>query len=148
MSRAMMGILAIGVAVAVLGLAAPSEAQGRLTTCRMTYALEGWSFLYKTSRGSGRIVCDNGQSASVRITAYGGGITFGFDSVVDGKGVFSRVWDIDEIFGGYAEAVGHAGAGASVSSRAMTNGRVSLALSGSGRGMNLGFAFGAFIIRR
>ncbi|MEN8183565.1 MAG: hypothetical protein ABFS46_13635 [Myxococcota bacterium] len=141
-----LGILVVG--AAVLGLVAPVEAQGPLTACRMTYDLKGWSVLYKTARGPGRIVCENGQTASVQITTHGGGITFGVDSVVGGRGVISGVWDIDEIFGVYVQAVGHAGAGPSVSGRVMTKGRVSLALSEGGRGVNLGFAFGAFSIRR
>lgn len=143
-----LGILVIGAAAGVLVLVAPVEAQRKLTSCHMTYDLEGWSFFYKTARGTGQIVCDNGQTASVRITTHGGGITFGIDSVAEGKGVFSRVWDIEEIFGVYVQAVGHAGAGPSVSGRAMTKGSVSLALSDSGRGVNLGFAFGAFSLQR
>ena len=115
--------------------------------CELTYNLKGWSAFYRTSTGDGTITCSDGQTVPVRITTHGGGITFGVHEVRDGHGKFSDVWDIRDLYGGYAEAGGHAGAGPSVGGRAMTNGGVGLALSeGKGQGINLGFAFGAFII--
>jgi hypothetical protein len=141
--RRSLGILAVLLGVA---LAAPAGAEA--TSCRLTYQLTGWSLFYATSSGTGRVVCENGQSADVRIVAHGGGISFGTYAVENGRGTISTVWDISEVFGGYAEAMGHGGVGPSGSGRGMTRARVSLALSGTGRGIGLGFAFGWFSIQR
>lgn len=138
----------LGILAALLGVALAAPAGAEVTSCRLTYQLSGWSALYSTSSGTGRVVCENGQSADVRIVAHGGGISFGIHEVLDGRGSISMVLDISEVFGGYAEAMGHAGAGPSVMGRGMTKARVSLALSGTGRGVNLGFAFGWFSIQR
>ena len=62
------------------------------------------------------------------------------------RGRFSAVESIEEIYGSYAEAGGHAGVTRSAEGRVMTKGEVSLSLGGNGRGVDLGFAFGAFII--
>jgi hypothetical protein len=131
----------------LLFLASPAAA-GELMKCRMKYDLKGWSVLYKTSKGTGHIKCDNGQAASVNIRTEGGGLTVGKSEVIGGKGTFSGVRDISELYGGYAEATAHAGMGESTDSRVMTKGEVSLALSGTGQGANVGVAFGAFIIER
>jgi hypothetical protein len=64
------------------------------------------------------------------------------------RGAFSGVKDISEIFGTYFAVDGHAGAPKSAEGRAMTKGKVSLALRGTGRGFDLGFSFGAFTIER
>ncbi len=109
--------LAPFVLAVLLALGASSTASAAMTQCRLTYDLEGWSAFYKTSKGSGRITCSNGQSASVRIQTHGGGVSFGTNQVVGGKGVFSSVVDISDLYGGYAEAVAHAGAGRSVAAR-------------------------------
>jgi hypothetical protein len=55
---------------------------------------------------------------------------------------------VSEIFGTYVAADGHAGATKSAEGWAMTKGEVSLALSGTGRGFDLGFAFSGFTIQR
>ena len=65
-----------------------------------------------------------------------------------GRGVFTGVHNIGEVLGHYGGAEAHAGADKSASSQVVTKGDVSLALSGTGRGWNLGVAFGAFIITR
>ena len=139
-----LGILA---AVGVL-LAGGSARADEPIECDLTYSLKGWSAFYRTSKGDGTISCSNGQRVAVRITTHGGGITFGTYEVRDGKGSFSNIWNMSQLYGGYAEVGGHAGAGPSVGGRAMTKGDVGLALSGKGQGINLGFAFGAFIIDR
>ena len=132
-------------AAGILSLAAPAAADG-LTKCRMTYDLSGWAVIYKTSKGTGRITCDNGQAANVRISTHGGGATVGTSTVVGGRGVFSGAGDIEELYGTYVEATAHAGAGASSDARAMTKGNVSLSLAGTGQGFNVGVAFGGFTI--
>ena len=86
--------------------------------------------------------------ANVKLQARGGGLTAGKSSIENGRGEFSAVKDIEEIFGNYADAEAHAGAVKSSGARAMTKGEVSLALSGTGRGWDLGIAFGRFTIKR
>lgn len=130
-----------------LALAVPAGAGGPVQ-CHMTYNLKGWSLIYKTSNGTGKVTCDNGQSASVRIAAHGGGLSVGNTEINGGKGVFSGVSDISQVYGTYAEATAHAGAGDSTDARAMTKGNVSLTLAGTGSGLNLGVAFGGFTIER
>ena len=135
----------IAVACAALLLATPA-ASAEMIKCKLTYNLKGWSILYKYAKGSGRITCSNGQKADVAIVTHGGGISFGTHEVIEGKGTFSAVRDIVELYGGYVEATAHAGAGASADARGMMKGNVNLSMSGTGQGINLGFAFGSFSI--
>jgi hypothetical protein len=134
-------------ALALLGVA-PHTAQAAATRCTLRYDLEGWSAFYKTASGTGSIECDNGESAPVKIVTKGGGLTFGRSKVTDGRGRFSPVASINELFGDYASAEAHAGAGESKAAQVMTRGTVSLELTGSGSGVDLGFAFGRFTITR
>lgn len=131
--------------VAWLGLPAPARAAHEIQ-CKMQFQLTGWSAFYKRAEGSGTVTCDNGQSMPVHIRAEGGGLTFGKTEVDDGRGSFTGVDDIHNVLGHYGGAEAHAGAQASADSQVVTKGKVSLALSGKGRGWNLGIAFGAFII--
>ncbi len=141
-----LGAIALAL-LAVVGLvsAAPAAAE---TKCDLDFHLEGWSAFYKTARGGGRVTCDNGQSARIVIRTKGGGVTFGAAKIVEGVGHFSPVSEISEIFGDYASAEAHAGAGESADAQLVTKGTVSLALSGKGHGINVGFAFGKFTIAR
>ena len=127
----------------------PQEGQeAGLTDCQMTFNLKGWSAFYKTSKGEGTIRCDNGQTARVRIKATGGGITFGKSEIVGGTGKFTGARGITELLGSYVQSEAHAGAGKSADAQALTKGEVSLALAGTGRGVDIGFAFGKFTIER
>jgi hypothetical protein len=116
------------------------------TRCRMTFDLKGWSVFYRRAKGTGVIRCDNGQNAHVRLSAHGGGVTFGKNEIKDGHGTFTKVEDISKLFGSYATSEAHAGASKSADAQAMTRGKVSLALSGTGEGYDLGFAFGSLKI--
>lgn len=116
--------------------------------CEMKFTLKGWSALYKRASGTGTVTCSNGQTANVKLETRGGGLTAGKSSIENGHGEFSTVKDIEEIFGSYADAEAHAGAVKSSGARAMTKGEVSLALSGTGRGWDLGVALGKFTISR
>ncbi len=118
------------------------------TKCHLNFDLKSWSIFYKSGKGSGVITCDNGQSANVRIKTKGGGITFGKSKIVGGQGTFSKVHDIEELFGNYATSEAHAGASGSAVAQAMWKGDVGLTLSGTGKGWNLGFDFGNFKITR
>lgn len=136
-----------GLALCLAFAAAPASA-GTLT-CKMDYTLSGWSVFYKTATGTGTIRCNNGQSMAVKIKARGGGLTLGKYKVDNGFGQFGNVNDIGEVLGSYVTAEANAGvADGSVTAQAMTKGDVSLALSGTGEGWNLGVALSKFEIKR
>jgi hypothetical protein len=118
------------------------------TMCRMTFNLSGWSVFYKTSSGTGRITCDNGQSARVKVSSKGGGLTFGRSKIREGIGRFSEVSSISELYGSYGQGEAHAGAGKSAEASVVTKGEVSLALTGKGTGVNVGVSFGKFTIEK
>ena len=116
--------------------------------CEMRFSMSGWSAFYKTQSGTGTIRCNNGQTMSVKLRAKGGGLTFGKSSIENGRGEFSGVHSINELLGSYAAAEAHAGAAKSSKAQVMTKGEVNLALSGTGKGWDLGVAFGKFVIER
>ena len=116
--------------------------------CNMKFSLKGWSIFYKTAEGSGQVTCNNGEKANVKIKVTGGGLTFGKMDIRDGNGTFSEVIQIDEIFGVYVAAEAHAGAVKSAQASVYTKGEVSLALTGTGRGMNIGIDFGKLEISK
>ena len=128
-------------------LAAPAlgRAQAANINCTMGFGLTGWSVFYKKADGTGNVACSNGQSAQVKIRVSGGGLSFG-KSEVTGTGSFSVVRDLNEIYGAYGSSAAHAGAVKSGEAQAMTKGPVSLTLKGTGRGFDVGFYFGKFVI--
>lgn len=159
------GLVAVFAATAGLMLGAsaawPSAAQGPQgdgaaaeqkkrpdVSCEMTFTMKGWSVFVSKSEGKGVVSCDNGQRADVVLSITGGGLTFGRTEIEEGKGVFSDVADISEIFGGYAQAEASAGAVESVSAQAMTKGSVSLAITTKGRGWSLGVSGAKFSIEQ
>lgn len=127
--------------------AGPATADANLK-CTIQFSMKGWSAFYKTADGAGTIKCSNGRSMKVSLSAKGGGLTVGKSSIEDGRGEFSAIGDVDELFGTYVAAEAHAGAVKSAGAQVMTKGEVSLALSGTGRGVDLGVVFGAFTISR
>jgi hypothetical protein len=131
--------------VMVLGTALYAGPARAATKCDLSFHLEGWSAFYKTAHGWGRVTCDNGQARRVALRMKGGGITVG-RSAISGRGDFSAVDDIREIYVDYANAEGHAGIVRSASGQVVTKGTVSLAFVGKGRGVDLGVAFGKLTI--
>jgi hypothetical protein len=127
---------------------ATADDHDELMTCEMEFNLSGWSFIYKTAKGTGRVECDDGSEANVRLRVRGGGLTVGKSEVLYGTGTFSGVKSIDEIYGGYAAAHASGGAVKSGEAIAMTKGEVSLALSGTGRGWSVDLSFTNFKILR
>ena len=127
---------------------APAHADVASVRCQMSFKMAGWSAFYKTATGTGTVKCSNGQSARVKLDSKGGGLTVGKSEIENGRGNFSPVRDISELFGAYVAAEAHAGAFKSVKAQAMTKGEVSLALAGNGRGFDLGIAFGSLRIER
>lgn len=139
-------LLAAAALLAGLALLPSAAARAGDISCSMTFQLSGWSVFYKTATGSGTVTCSNGQSMHVKLRAKGGGLTFGKTRIDHGIGKFTGVYSIADIKGHYANAEAHAGAEQSADAQVVTKGSVSLALSGRGKGWNLGIAFGAFII--
>jgi hypothetical protein len=114
--------------------------------CDMTFNLKGWSAIYKHSEGTGVITCNNGHSYPVTIVAKGGGLTVGKSQIDNGKGKFSDVTKVSDLFGSYAQGEASAGVVKSGTAQVLTKGTVSLALAGAGEGVDLGISFGKFTI--
>jgi hypothetical protein len=135
--------------IVALSLAAPLPSSAAATvTCKLQFTMEGWSVFYKTASGTGTVKCSNGQSMGVKLEARGGGLTVGKSKIENGQGQFSAVESVSELLGTYVAAEAHAGAVKSAKAQVMTKGEVSLALSGTGRGWDLGIAFGSLQITR
>jgi len=138
----------VGVVLLALVLLPSSASAAGGVNCEMRFTLSSWSVFYKTARGTGTITCNNGQSMAVKLRAKGGGLTVGKSTIDDGRGEFSGVGGINELLGTYVSAEANAGAVKAVKGQVVTKGEVSLALAGTGRGWDLGVAFGKFIISR
>lgn len=123
-------------------------AQAADLSCTMSFEMKGWSAIYQTADGYGTIRCNDGKSMRVKLSAKGGGLTVGKSSITNGRGDFTGVHSINDLLGSYANANAHAGAARSAGAQVLTKGTVSLALSGTGHGWDLGVALGAFKIER
>jgi len=131
-------------AIAAMLVAAP--AQARDFDCTLRFDLAGWSLFYKTASGTGTVSCNNGQRMAVKITTKGGGLSIGKSRIEDGTGAFAGLHDIRDALGTYVTAEAHAGAVKSSKAQVMTKGEVSLALAGTGKGWDVGIAFGKFVL--
>jgi hypothetical protein len=123
-------------------------AQAAAVDCKLSFTMSGWSAFYKRADGTGTVTCNNGQSMAVKLAARGGGLTAGKSTVRNGVGEFSGVQSINDVLGSYASAEAHAGAVKSAQGQVVTKGEISLALSGTGDGWDLGIAFGKFTIKK
>ena len=135
-----------GVLVAMALLFGVQATAAAAIDCEMDFNMSGWSAFYKTASGSGTIHCNNGQSMKVKIRTKGGGITFGKQRIDNGRGKFSEVRNIKDLLGTYASGGAHAGAVKSSAASVVTKGDVSLALAGTGEGVDIGIDFGKFVI--
>ncbi len=124
-----------------------ASAAGKID-CEMHFSVTGWAAIYKHAEGSGTITCSNGRSFSVSIVAVGGGLTAGKYKLEDATGKFSEIYDTSELFGSYAQGEANAGVVRTGVAQVLTKGNVSLALAGTGEGVNLGISFGKFTIRK
>lgn len=113
--------------------------------CHLTYELAGWSAIYQHATGHGEVVCDNGERRAVTLSVHGGGLTAG-KFRVSGKGDISNVYGIHDVFGSYAQGGASAGVVNSGTAQVLTKGTVSVALTGTGEGVNLGVALDKFDI--
>lgn len=145
--------LAVLLGAAMLGatgfaaLGTASAAQPDLD-CKLTYSLTGWSAIYEHASGHGRVTCANGESMPVDISVHGGGLTAGKWRINDGKGSFTDVYKIGDVLGNYAQASANAGAVKSAGAGVLSKGTVSLALAGTGQGINIGISGAKFTISR
>ncbi len=137
-------MLTLALTVAGAFSSAPARAE-TFTSCTMTYKMSGWSLVYKQYDGIGNISCSNGQRAQVALASKSIGFTIG-KSEIEGTGVFSEVKNLNEIYGNFVALEGHAGATKSVDGQVLTRGEISLALSGKGRGIDIGVTLGALTI--
>ena len=64
----------------------------------------------------------------------------------DGHGDIAHAYSIRDVYGSYAQAGASAGAGKSGTAQVLTKGTTSMALSGSGEGVDLGVAVDGFKI--
>jgi hypothetical protein len=127
---------------ALTGLTATSAQAGSAPVkCHLTFSMSGWSAIYQHAEGHGKVSCSNGQRAAVTISVHGGGLTAG-KFHVSGRGEISNVYSIRDVYGSYAQA----GAGRSGTAQVLTKGTTSMALTGSGEGVDLGVAVDAFKI--
>lgn len=140
-------VLACATAIAVLPVSS-AHAVGATVKCDLVYNLAGWSLLYKRAEGSGTVTCSNGQRARVKIAVVGGGLTAGKYRINHGKGEISKVNNINEVFGDYVQAGAEAGVVKSSQAQVLTKGTTSLALAGTGEGVNLGVSVGKFTITK
>ncbi len=145
------GMAALVLACAAAATALPvSSAQATDATvkCDLAFNLAGWSLIYKHAEGNGTVTCNNGQRANVKIEVVGGGLTAGKYRINHGKGEISNVHNISEVFGDYAQAGAEAGVVKSSQAQVLTKGTTSLALAGTGEGVNLGISVGKFTISK
>ncbi|MEO6688273.1 MAG: hypothetical protein ABIS07_06890 [Dokdonella sp.] len=116
--------------------------------CKLQFSLTGWSLIYKHAEGHGLVTCEDGTSMPVKIEAKGGGITVGKSHIDNGHGRFTDVHDIDDVLGTYAQGDASAGAVKSGTAQVLTKGTVSLALHGTGEGVELGVSVGGFTLSK
>ncbi|MBD8874175.1 hypothetical protein [Rhodanobacter sp. DHB23] len=145
---ALTAALLLGSGTLAIVPAVPAHAAEANVKCHLDFNLSGWSILYKHAEGSGTVHCDNGQQAAVKIAVIGGGLTAGKYRIDHGTGDITHVRNIDDVFGGYAQAGAEAGVVKSGTVQVLTKGTTSLALAGHGEGINLGVSVGRFTINR
>lgn len=140
--------LGAGMLFVMLGIGPTTYAASADVDCKLHFTLSGWSAILQHAEGAGIVSCENGQRMSVKISAKGIGLTAGKSRVDDGSGKFTDVRNIEDVLGSYARGEVHAGAVKSGTAQVLTKGTVSLALAGSGEGIDLGADIGNFTIER
>ena len=132
--------------VCAMALAGTARVAERDLDCRLVYSLSGWSLIYKHTTGTGTVTCEGGQSMRVKISAKALGLTAGKWKIDRGTGNFTDVRNIRDVLGTYAQASANVGLAKSGEAQVLTNGPVSLALAGTGAGVNIGVDIGQFEI--
>ena len=147
MKHRTLSVLAAGLALALFG-SVQAHAESANLDCKLKFSLTGWSLIYKHAEGHGTVSCENGESMNVKISAKGGGLTVGKSHIDNGTGRFTDVHNINDVLGTYAQGDASAGAVKSGTAQLLTKGTVSLALAGSGEGVELGVSVGSFTIEQ
>ncbi len=147
MKHRTLSVLAAGLALALFG-SVQAHAESANLDCKLKFSLTGWSLIYKHAEGHGTVSCENGESMNVKISAKGGGLTVGKSHIDNGTGRFTDVHNINDVLGTYAQGDASAGAVKSGTAQLLTKGTVSLALAGSGEGVELGVSVGGFTIEQ
>ena len=141
----------VTLAIAAVALLGANQAMAQDTRaelgCKLSFSLSGWSAIYSQAEGKGVVTCKDGSSLPVLISVKGGGLTAGRTQVDHGTGEFTHVRTINDVLGHYAQAEAHAGALKSGTAQVLTKGTVSLALAGSGQGIDLGVDVGEFTLK-
>ncbi|HQU16424.1 MAG: hypothetical protein B7Z66_00340 [Chromatiales bacterium 21-64-14] len=141
-----LGLLTVFAASAMIPqYASASEAK---IDCKMHFNTTSWSAIYKHMVGTGLVTCANGTSMNVKITSQGVGLTAGKSRINNGVGTFTDVHNINDVLGSYIQGEANAGLMESGSAQVLTKGTVSLALAGSGKGIDLGISVSKFTISR
>jgi hypothetical protein len=147
MKQRTLPLLGAGLALALFGTAQAHAASANLDS-KLKFSLTGWSLVFKHAEGHGTVSCENGESMAVDISAKGGGITVGKSHIDNGHGRFTDVHNINDVLGTYAQGDVSAGAVKSGTAQILSKGTVSLALAGSGEGVELGVSVGGFTIEK
>ena len=138
----------VAASLLLFGMAVGGDAWAADLSCRLEFTMKGWSAIYKTATGTGTVRCTNGATMAVSLQSKGFGLTAGKSTIDVGKGVITGLKTINDVLGSYAAADASAGAMKAGTAAILTKGEVSLALSGTGRGWDLGVAFSDFTISR
>jgi len=141
----------VTLAIAAVALLGANQAMAEDTRaelgCKLSFSLSGWSAIYSQAEGKGVVTCKDGSSLPVLISVKGGGLTAGRTQVDHGTGEFTHVRTINDVLGHYAQGEAHAGVLKSGTAQVLTKGTVSLALAGSGQGIDLGVDVGEFTLK-
>ena len=140
---------AAALSIAIAGGISPALADDApQLDCTMKFKISGWSAIYERADGIGTVTCADGTSMPVVIRARGAGLTVGKSKMDNGTGTFAYVHSIDQVLGSYAQADAHAGISKSAAAQLLTNGKVSVALAGTGEGFDIGVGFAEFTIAK
>jgi hypothetical protein len=139
---------AVLLAAVAAGLAFGTAAVAGDFSCHLTFSMKGWSAIYKSATGAGTVTCTNGATMKVKLESKGLGLTAGKSSIDSGKGAITGLTNINDVLGTYVSADASAGAVKAAAAAVLTKGEVSLALSGTGRGWDVGVSISDFTIKR
>jgi hypothetical protein len=128
-------------------LAGPPARASEELDCKLHFSLSSWSLIYEHVTGKGVVTCSNGQSMKVKLEAHGGGLSVGSSRVDDGTGVFTALHSISEVPGTYADVNANTVLKAG-DAQVLTKGVVSLAIAGTGHGLQMGITVGELVISK
>jgi hypothetical protein len=135
-------------ALALCAVGSQAYAANAELDCKLHFSLSTWSAIYKHAEGSGMVKCADGSALRVSIATKGAGLTVGKSHIDNGTGTFSDVHSINDVLGSYAQGEAHAGVVKSGTAQLLTKGTVSLALAGTGEGVDIGIDVGEFTLTR